>query len=101
MYDIGEGVLADATEAVRWFRLAADQGNASAQFNLGLMYGNGEGVLADHISAHMWFNIAGGNGDEEARKSRERVEAKMALAEISEAVNSARACISSDCQNCR
>ena len=31
----GEGVLKDEAEAVRWYRLAADQGHAAAQFNLG------------------------------------------------------------------
>ena len=37
-YDTGEGVPQDAAEAVRWFRLAAEQGIASVQNNLGLMY---------------------------------------------------------------
>ena len=32
---MGEGVLKDEAEAVRWYRLAADQGNAAAQLNLG------------------------------------------------------------------
>ena len=30
MYDTGAGVPEDDTEAVRWYRLAADQGHASA-----------------------------------------------------------------------
>ena len=30
-------------EAVKWFRLAADQGDASAQYNLGVMYAKGQG----------------------------------------------------------
>ena len=32
MYDNGRGVLKDDAEAVRWYRLAADQGDAFAQF---------------------------------------------------------------------
>ena len=28
----------DYSEAVKWYRLAADQGNATAQYNLGVMY---------------------------------------------------------------
>ena len=32
----------DDAEAVRWFRLAAEQDNAAAQFNLGVMYASGE-----------------------------------------------------------
>ena len=34
---------------------------ASAQGNLGRMYGNGEGVLQDNLYAHMWFNVGGSN----------------------------------------
>ena len=38
MYDNGEGVPQDYKEAVKWYRLAAEQGNANAQTNLGNMY---------------------------------------------------------------
>ena len=101
MYLHGLGVLEDSTEAGRWFRLAADQGLAESQYFLGNIYEIGRGVLADKISAHMWFNIASANGNEAARKDREKIERKMTPADISEAVNSARICMSSDYQNCR
>ena len=35
MYELGEEVPKDDAEAVHWFRLAAEQGHASAQFSLG------------------------------------------------------------------
>jgi len=35
MYAEGEGVAQDYQEAVRWYRLAAEQGHASGQFSLG------------------------------------------------------------------
>ncbi len=38
-------------EAVRWYGRAAEQGNTSAQFNLGLMYGKGQGVPQDYVEA--------------------------------------------------
>jgi TPR repeat protein len=38
MYDKGEGVPEDDKEAMKWYRLAAEQGYASAQSNLGVMY---------------------------------------------------------------
>ena len=41
-YRNGEGVEQDYVEAVSWFRLAAEQGNAGAQDNLGYAYRNGE-----------------------------------------------------------
>ena len=67
MYAEGRGVVKDDAEAVRWFRLAADQGAANSQYYLGAMYGLGRGVLKDSVIAHMWFNIAGANGSEQAR----------------------------------
>jgi hypothetical protein len=51
MYDIGEGVPENNAEAVNWYRKAADQGHAKAQFNLGLMYNNGEGVPENDAEA--------------------------------------------------
>ena len=36
--DFGEGVEQDYAEAVKWYRLAAEQGNADAQYNLGYAY---------------------------------------------------------------
>ena len=77
MYDTGRGVPQDDAEALRWYRLAAEQGNTSAQFRLGVAYGTGRGVPQDYVSAHMWLNLAAATGDEEARKARERVAASM------------------------
>jgi TPR repeat protein len=39
MHAYGYGVARDDTEAIRWYRLAADQGNAGAQVSLGFMFG--------------------------------------------------------------
>ena len=36
MYDNGEGVPENDAEAVKWFRKAADQGHAKAQYNIPL-----------------------------------------------------------------
>ena len=87
-------------EAVRWCRLAAEQGYAGAQYNLGIMYGTGRGVLQDKVLAHMWFNIAGVNGDEGAREDRDTLERYMTRAEISRATKLARTCMDSDYQDC-
>ena len=37
---------------MRWYRLAAEQGLADAQNNLGLMYANGEGLPDDYVLAY-------------------------------------------------
>ena len=82
-------------------RLAAEQGDASAQHNLGVMYANGRGVLKDSVLAHMWSNIAGANGHEAARELRDNLERDMTRAEISRATELARACMTSDYQDCK
>ena len=45
MYAKGEGVSQDYKEAVKWFRMSAEQGHAAAQSNLGTMYGTGQEAL--------------------------------------------------------
>ena len=61
-YGNGRGVPQDAAEAVRWYRLAAEQGDASAQFNLGLAYDTGEGVPQDYAEAVRWYRLAAEQG---------------------------------------
>ena len=46
-------------EAAKWYRLAADQGDADAQINLGGMYHNGRGVPQNDAEAVKWFRLAG------------------------------------------
>ena len=58
----GEGVTQSFTEAMKLYRLAADQGNARAQNNLGYMYANGQGVAKDESEAVKWFRLAADQG---------------------------------------
>ena len=44
-------------------RKAADQGVASAQYNLGGMYYRGEGVAQDYTQALFWYRKAADQGD--------------------------------------
>jgi TPR repeat protein len=94
MFDKGEGVPQDHTKAAKWFRKAAEQGDAQAQYNLGLMYDKGQGVPQNYILAHMWFNLAvsalEGKGRNDAEKIRDLVASKMTPAQIAEAERLAR-----------
>ena len=65
MYEQGHGVPQDYAEAVKWYRKAADQGDAFAQYNLGVMYDNGEGVPQDQAEAVKWYRKAAEQGDAE------------------------------------
>ena len=62
MYDLGEGVPENKTEAVKWLTLAAEQGDAEAQYWLGFMYDNGDGVPADDMEAVKWYTLAAEQG---------------------------------------
>ncbi len=70
---------------MRWYRKAAEQGYAPAQYGLGAMYGNGYGVPQDYVQAHMWFNLAGAQREKQAVKSRDIVAKRMTPAQIAEA----------------
>ena len=53
----------DDSEALRWFRLAADQGFAAAQHNLAVAHANGlGGVAQDPAEAVRWFRLAAQQG---------------------------------------
>lgn len=53
-------------EAVRYYRLAAEQNDASGQLGLAGMYAKGEGIPADNEEAVRWFRAAADNGDTKA-----------------------------------
>jgi hypothetical protein len=58
----GEGVPQDDHQAAAWYRRAAEQGYADAQFNLGLMYAKGEGVPSDYREGVAWIRRAAEQG---------------------------------------
>jgi hypothetical protein len=66
-YYYGWGFEKDNKEAVRWWFKAAEQGNPSAQFCLGLAYHNGEGVKRDYREAIMWYQKAADHGNASAQ----------------------------------
>jgi len=83
MYQKGDGVEQDFKEAAKWYQKAADQGYASAQYNLGLRYQYGKGVEQNYVTAYAWRNIAATNGNQNAQKGLSQVE--MTPAQITEA----------------
>jgi TPR repeat protein len=63
MYEDAEGVPRDYAEAVKWYRLSADQGLADAQYKLGVMYVNGRGVPKDYSEAARLYHLAADQGN--------------------------------------
>ena len=61
-YDRGE-----YAEAMNWYRMAADQGDADAQNSVGLMYLLGRGVPQNDAEAVRWLRMAADQGLAEAQ----------------------------------
>ena len=65
-YYYGRGVTQDYYEAVKWYRKAAEQGDAYAQRNLGGCYYDGQGVTQDYYEAVKWYRKAAEQGNANA-----------------------------------
>ncbi len=67
LYQTGRGVEQDLSEAVRWYALAAEQGQFDAQNNLGLIYQFGFDEHSPNIDeAARWFKSAADRGHSHA-----------------------------------
>ena len=93
MYANGKGVPEDDKQAVKWYRLAAEQGVANAQYNLGVMYERGDGVPEDKVLAYMWWNLAAANGDEDASENKDIIAERMTSSQIEKAQELSRECL--------
>ena len=68
-YHRGQGVSEDKAEGVKWYRKAADQGNAYGQDRLGDCYANGEGVAEDKVEAAKLYRMAADQGHADAQNN--------------------------------
>ena len=85
MYCKGYGVAQDLEQVVKWYRLAAEQGDAIAQYNLAVSYLKGQGVAQDCEKAHMWFSRSADGGDKQAVESRDKLMVKMTAVQLDKA----------------
>ena len=67
MYKHGRGVKQNDSEALRLFKLSAEQGNAEAMLKIGSIYKFGMGVAKDEKEAVRWFQLAAERGFLEAQ----------------------------------
>lgn len=66
-YNNGKGVKQSNTEALKWYRKAADQDYTDAQYNIGAMYYNGDySFPKNDVEAYLWFSKAAAHGDKGA-----------------------------------
>ena len=57
----------DYATAIRELRPLAEQGDAEAQYNLGVIYDRGQGVTQDYAEAVKWYRKAAEQGDARAQ----------------------------------
>jgi TPR repeat protein len=62
IYEKGQGVAQDNSLAFSWYSKAAAQGDAQAQYNLGVMYEKGVGVAKDSKQAATFYREAAKQG---------------------------------------
>jgi tetratricopeptide (TPR) repeat protein len=68
--ELGLSLMLDGrTGGFEWVEKAANQGLASAQNSLGVMYGNGQEVAQNTAKAVEWLQKAANQGHEEARRN--------------------------------
>jgi TPR repeat protein len=75
----------DYKTALRLIRPLAEQGDANAQYNLGVFYDNGLGVPQDRIRAYMWLSLAAMQGRDRAAAFRDLVARLMTPGQLAEA----------------
>jgi hypothetical protein len=83
------GVPPDDGEAVKWYRMAAEQGHPHAQVNLAIAYDKGKGVPRDELRAFLWFHLAAekstGKASDALTRARDAAGKKLSPGQLAEA----------------
>jgi len=90
----------DYATALREWKPLAEQGDVSAQSNLGVMYRNGEGVPEDDVYAYMWWNFAAAQGHKNSSHNKNILSKEMTSSQIEEAQRLSRERMKKDYKNC-
>jgi TPR repeat protein len=90
----------DYATALKEWKTLAEQGNATAQYSLAVMYEKGQGVPQDYIYAHMWFDIAASSGNKDALKNRDIVAKRMTPSQLVKAQDLDRECVRKKYERC-
>jgi TPR repeat protein len=62
MYDYGHGVEKSASESVKWYLMAAEQGVPLVQHDMGVKYFQGQGVEQNYDEAAKWWEMSSNAG---------------------------------------
>lgn len=83
----------DYAQAASWYRKAAEQSNARAQYFLGRLYDKGRGVPQDFAEAYFWLDLAAAGRPplaELAAKHRDEAASHLTPADLSRQQERAR-----------
>ena len=64
-------------EALKWYLKAAEQGNATAMFNVGNCYAHGYGIEQDDKQAEEWYLKAVRHGNKKAASALRHLASKQ------------------------
>jgi TPR repeat protein len=104
IYALGLGVTADGTEALRWFRLAANLGNYRSYTWIASVYEFGRGGIAKNLSlAYSWYAAvpanALANDVKAATEGKERLAKVLSQAERDEAAKQSKVVVVNELLN--
>ncbi len=85
-----EGVAQEVDDTAASLRAAAEQGDASAQYNLGVMYLEGLGVKQDSVEAYAWIRTAAAQGKRGTLEIRQALLREMTPSQADRAIELAR-----------
>ena len=101
MYHVGDGVPQDKKTAAKWYKHAAEKGDAAAQRILGVMYAVGAGIAQDYVYGYMWVELAAAQGDESAKALKDNeIFKKMTPSQLETAKKLARECVRKNYKGC-
>ena len=89
-----------STLTLEKYQSIAEDGNAGAQNNLGIIYSLGNNVSQDLVTAYMWFNLASRQGNSYASKNKENLAMIISPSKITEASKMAEECLLSEYKQC-
>lgn len=100
MYNNGQGVAQNYSDAVKLFTLAAEQGHLGAQSGLGMAYADGLGVPRNLTKALMWETLGAVSGNPFAESARDGLSQSMTQQQVTQAQQMARDCQQRNFRGC-
>jgi len=89
-YQRGEGFPKNESQALNWFRKAAERGHADAEYELASAAASGRGMARDYVAAYTWYTLARVSGNAASERALNRLKRKMRKDQIHEAEQQAQ-----------